>query len=262
MIGLIKSYLPEKQYGFIKGNDNNDYFFHASSLKDSTEIDKLKSGLSLSFEQKATPKGYAAINITIVEEENNHRYSTFNNTAGLKYLAPDTIYSSKYNNVKGWEIVGHSDWAIHGSSRYSPDDAKDSMLRSVKSIGANCILNMQYYKTTGSEPGTGRGIHYYTIHNFCGNAVNIAKRSPSGSFKKEDFGNINEKAKLLKSQLISKTTSSKNTKLILWVINLGLIICGATSKTSFGVITAVVLFFIGLIFFRSTDYDSWLEEIK
>lgn len=41
MQGTIKTSLPEKQYGFIKGDDGKDYFFHESQFKDKTHIGKL-----------------------------------------------------------------------------------------------------------------------------------------------------------------------------------------------------------------------------
>ena len=41
MIGTVKSYLSDKNYGFIKGEDGKDYFFHDSSLKDKKDINKL-----------------------------------------------------------------------------------------------------------------------------------------------------------------------------------------------------------------------------
>ena len=31
MKGTISTYLPEKQYGFIKGEDGKDYFFHETN---------------------------------------------------------------------------------------------------------------------------------------------------------------------------------------------------------------------------------------
>ena len=41
MIGTVTSYLSDKNYGFIKGEDGKDYFFHDSSLKDKKDINKL-----------------------------------------------------------------------------------------------------------------------------------------------------------------------------------------------------------------------------
>jgi hypothetical protein len=35
---LLTSYLSDKNYGFIKGEDGKDYFFHDSSLKDKKDV--------------------------------------------------------------------------------------------------------------------------------------------------------------------------------------------------------------------------------
>ena len=52
MTGILKSYSNEKEYGFIKGNDNNDYFFHIKYLKNRQDISSLCTGVTLSFDQK------------------------------------------------------------------------------------------------------------------------------------------------------------------------------------------------------------------
>ena len=249
MRGYIKSYLPEKKYGFIIGDDKKDYFFHTSSLKDLKDVEKLDSGLYLEYEQKATPKGYTAIDITIVKEQN-----------ARKYAVPETIYTSKFNYIKGWETIEFSEWEVHGSSRNSPDDAKNSMIKGAERVGANCVLNMEYYKTTGSESGTGSGVYYYTIHNFYGIAANIAKLSTDGEYKKEDFNSINEIATQLKQELSAKTESSSNTRIILWIVNIILIWICFSSEVPNSNITAIILGILGLIFIRAYDYDSWLEK--
>lgn len=207
MKGFIKTYLSEKEYGFIKGDDKKDYFFHNSSLKDKNRKDKLCEGLYLEFDQKATPKGYTAINISIVDE--NIRF---------KYEIPENIYTSKDSIINDWEFIERSNWVVTGYSRNSPDDAKYDMMQKAKKLGANALINMQYFKTTGSEAGTGMGIHYYTIHNFRGQMVNIAKKSTYGKFEIKDFKNINDEASKLKIKLLEKTKSSENFKAIFWGI--------------------------------------------
>jgi len=79
---------------------------------------------------------------------------------------------------------------VYGSSRHSPDEAKEDMIDGAESIGANTLLDTQYYKTTGSERGTGQGTHYYTIHNFKGRAANIARKSPNGEYKLDELKTI------------------------------------------------------------------------
>ena len=75
MIGTVTSYLSDKNYGFIKGEDGKDYFFHGSSLKDKNDINKLCEDLILEFEQKATPKGYSAVNMSGRKEFGHRAHS-------------------------------------------------------------------------------------------------------------------------------------------------------------------------------------------
>jgi len=249
--GIIKTYLPEKQYGFIKGNDGKDYFFHHSSLLNKNDIDKLCEGLYLHFDQKATPKGYSAIQIELIEQ---------NITIG--YEIPDTVYTSKNSYIKGWEVTGSSNWMVHGSSRNSPDSAKEEMIHRARLIGANALLNVQYYKTTGSEPGTGTGTHYYTIHNFKGKATNIARKSLNGQYKLDDLRQINNNAKALKTTLVNKTTSAKIKRVIFWLVVFLLICILWIEKEDFAIIGTIGLVMLAFFLSHATDYDSWLEEIK
>ncbi|WP_151943891.1 cold-shock protein [Aliarcobacter butzleri] len=254
MKGFIKTYLSEKEYGFIKGDDKKDYFFHNSSLKDKNIKDKLCEGLYLEFDQKATPKGYTAINISILDEN-----------ISFKYEIPENIYTTKDSIIKGWEFIERSNWVVTGSSRNSPDDAKYDMMQKAKKLGANALINIQYFKTTGSEAGTGRGTHYYTIHNFRGQMVNIAKKSTYGRFEIKDFKNINDEASKLKIELLEKTKSSENFKAISWgvIVLIALFLWGSQIKEILiPVIGTVVLFFIGIIFIKSNNYDDWLNKIN
>lgn len=255
MKGIIKTYLFEKEYGFIKGDDKKDYFFHKSSLKDKNQQDKLSEGLYLEFEQKATPKGYSAVNISILDD-----------VTVLKYEVPNDIYISKDSTIKGWEIIEFSDWIVIGSSRNSPDSAKVEMQSKAKELGANSLVNVEYFKTTGSEAGTGYGTYYYTIHNYKGQMVNAVKKSPYGKFELKDFKNINEESSKLKNILSGKTYLSKNFKSTFWMTTIVLIIL--LFSTSFNkepvvsIIGIPVLLFIAFIFARSKDYDSWLQKIR
>lgn len=118
MIGTVTSYLSDKNYGFIKGEDGKDYFFHNSSLKDKKDINKLCEDLILEFEQKATPKGYSALNISLLD-----------NNITLKYNVPDTVYISKKDGIKGWEVIEESDWIITGTSSESSHSAKEDLIK-------------------------------------------------------------------------------------------------------------------------------------
>lgn len=251
MRGIVKTYLSEKQYGFIKGDDGKDYFFHNSAFTNKNDFNKLCEGVYLQFEQKATPKGYSAVQIKLVEQN-----------IIIGYEVPNEVYTSKNTDIKGWEVIELSNWIVHGSSRNSPDSAKEDIIDGAELVGANTILNMQYYKTTGSEPGTGKGTHYYTIHNFRGRAANIAKKSPNGQYKIDDLRKINSNAKALKMRLVYKTTSGKNKRMLFWLVIFILISILWIFKKDIAIIGTIGLIILAFFLSHATDYDSWLEEIK
>ncbi|WP_198304205.1 cold-shock protein [Arcobacter vandammei] len=241
MIGTVTSYLSEKNYGFIKGEDRKDYFFHDSSLKDKKDIDKLCEDLILKFEQKATPKGYSAVNIRLLD----------NNTT-LKYNVPDTVYISKKDEIKGWEVIEESDWIITGTSRESPDSAKEDLINKANLIGANAVFYVNYYKTTGSEAGTGRGIHHYTIHNYVGRAMNIGKKNPNGKYSIQDLTFINKHASELKDYYKNRNKKSIMYRMIFWLIIVIVFI-----KFLIFVIPIIILI---EVFLPINKEGLWLEE--
>lgn len=208
MTGIIKTFLPEKQYGFIKGDDGKDYFFHQSDLKDRSSINKVCDGLSVAFEQKATPKGYSAIEIKIEEIDENK----------IKYIVPTSLEISKSDTFKDWEIVHISNLVLHGSSRNSPDLAKKNLIQHARTCGANAIINLEYYKTTGSEMSNSfnlLGTYNYTIHNFKGQLVNVGRRSLNGTHTKPELMNIEDR--------ISNTTNNTDLTVFVW-ISIGVIV--------------------------------------
>lgn len=93
----------------------------------------------------------------------------------MKINTPHTTYFSKNSSIKGWKIFEQSNSYIIGTSKDSPDFAKDYMLYQAESLGANAVLNARYFKTTGSS-----GNYKYTIHNYMGNPAVIGNENPKG----------------------------------------------------------------------------------
>jgi len=63
MQGTILKLLTDKNFGFIKREDDEkDLFFHANELVD-VEFSQLVEGDAVTFEIKDTPKGPAAIQV-------------------------------------------------------------------------------------------------------------------------------------------------------------------------------------------------------
>jgi cold shock CspA family protein len=65
LTGSIRNTNPDRSFGFIRGDDGHDYFFHKSALQTGTDAfyDLLKGDL-VSFVPKAAPKGPRAEVVT------------------------------------------------------------------------------------------------------------------------------------------------------------------------------------------------------
>lgn len=65
MDGTVKWFNARKGYGFIKGEDEEDYFVHHSSLAQGTF---LRQDDRVSFEPVQTDKGNQAQNVTLLQK--------------------------------------------------------------------------------------------------------------------------------------------------------------------------------------------------
>lgn len=171
MEGIIKIYFEDKQFGFIIDDNNNEYFFHKSKIQ-SNENKKIDKDFLVLFDFKETKKGLTAENIRITKKKHK---------AIIKYIEPDDIYITKYQNIKNWDTLFKSDYTIHMTDKGNPNDIKDNLKYIASKIGANCILELTYNSEEGSEPGTGSGTHYFTVHHYSGRFAFIAKKSSHGN---------------------------------------------------------------------------------
>ncbi|HEY0682061.1 MAG TPA: cold shock domain-containing protein [Steroidobacter sp.] len=245
MKGIIRSYLPEKKYGFIEGSDGKAYFFHENEFRNRSQIAQLCEQAIVEFDQQATPRGYKARNCILVDASQVPTYTT-----------PDEFIASRSSSVRGWEIIERGNWIVHGTSCDSPDSARQAVRENAMRVGANALVELHYYKTTGSEAGTGWGTHHFTIHNYRGRIVTLAKRTASGRYTASQLAGLNQRAELLKTHLVRRTTMSKRNRNLFWLVVIVL------SLLSLGLAPAVslILLLVGLVFGRFTDYDCWLQR--
>jgi CspA family cold shock protein len=64
MDGKVTRIMLEKRFGFIRGQDRKEYFFHASALKNCT-IEELEVGRDVTFEDAEGEKGPRAEDVYI-----------------------------------------------------------------------------------------------------------------------------------------------------------------------------------------------------
>ena len=63
--GVVKEYNPEKGFGFITGEDGEDYFVHVSGLREHLKGKGLWAGQNVSFDVDFGMKGDKAINVRV-----------------------------------------------------------------------------------------------------------------------------------------------------------------------------------------------------
>lgn len=62
MNGVVSRVFPDKGYGFIKGEDGKEYFFHRSALKN-IAFTAIQKDAEVTFEDADTAKGLRAEDI-------------------------------------------------------------------------------------------------------------------------------------------------------------------------------------------------------
>ena len=65
--GKVKKVVPEKGFGFIKG-ERDDLFFHHSELQ-GVSIEQLREGQTVQYEIGQGKKGPCAVSVRLVESE-------------------------------------------------------------------------------------------------------------------------------------------------------------------------------------------------
>ena len=62
--GIVKEYDPDRGFGFIQGEDGEDYFLHVSGLRPHLQSEGLREGQRVLFDVDFDMKGDRAINVT------------------------------------------------------------------------------------------------------------------------------------------------------------------------------------------------------
>ena len=153
MKGQIKTITYEKNYGFIETTEGKECFFHFSAFcKD--QISSLGEDVWVEFDFKPNGiKGYRAENCQVINAKNIETYKI-----------PSQVYTSKTSAIKGWEILERTDFVAKSSSSDSPQSALEKLKSIAADYDANALINVTYYKTTGSKASNnGNGTYKYTV---------------------------------------------------------------------------------------------------
>ncbi|MBH09159.1 MAG: cold-shock protein [Candidatus Marinimicrobia bacterium] len=63
--GIVKEYSNDKGFGFITGEDGEDYFVHVSGLREYLKSKGLRAGQNVSFDVDFGMKGDKAVNVRL-----------------------------------------------------------------------------------------------------------------------------------------------------------------------------------------------------
>jgi CspA family cold shock protein len=64
MKGTVKNVNDEKGFGFIVGEDGNEYFFHKSAVSRSFSFDRIVKKMAVEFEPEEGARGLRAEDVT------------------------------------------------------------------------------------------------------------------------------------------------------------------------------------------------------
>jgi len=231
MKGKVTRYLKEKSFGFIKGEDGNDYFFHKNSFNPKLENKDIFSGLPVSFDPNLNKKGFNAKDCKIVGDFKSNQE---------KYKFPSEVLHSKTDRVKGYQVLSMPDYEI-SVTRRSNDEAFNEIKQLCKKLGGNAILSLKHERQKRSKPGRGNGTYYYN--------VNVLTAVPALVGRREQFGSdLGNKVNLLESscekevnKLTEETKSRDVLRLIFVLISLLLILGSFASAQIFGSFVALIL---------------------
>ena len=203
--GQIISYVENKGYGFIKDENGKKVFFHKKDIKTKNNI--IIDGMILEYDLLPTDKGYSAKKINIKSNEK------------IKYITPESIYTSKLQDIKGWETLQRSGWRIGTSTRNNLDDAIEELKEIAELTGANALLEMTYSKTTESESSdNGYGTHYYTMHYYWAEPAIIGKKSIKGNLLKNKIPNLDNIFYKIYEDNNQKNSKAFKKKIIWWIL--------------------------------------------
>ncbi len=68
MKGVVKWFSSRKAYGFIRGDDEQDYFVHLSKIQNRTDSQDIHEGDRCSFDVEVNSKGPMAVDVVIEAE--------------------------------------------------------------------------------------------------------------------------------------------------------------------------------------------------
>ncbi|MBR9728497.1 cold-shock protein [Shewanella intestini] len=174
MKGEIISYMSSKKYGFVRGDDNESYFLHISSLIDPSLEPQLVKGVFVEFEPTPTPKGIAAKQVSLYQ-------SYF-----IKTLS-DFIITKHKTPKLGTIEVSHP---VVTRFFKCPNEGRNYIKQLAEKADCNAVLNLRYEKQTFAK-----GNYRYTVHAYKADLAIVTELFPcqSKQNEQESFNEVDKK---------------------------------------------------------------------
>lgn len=155
--GRVVSYIPNKKYGFVNGEDGESYFLHVSGLQDSSDESKLIKDVVVEFDPTPTARGLAAKKVSIPNVYFKKKMVNFFTTKN---------HTPKYGTVEKRLSI---------STRFFKDfkEGREHIEKLAKDAGCNAILDLNFEKETFSS-----GNYKYTVYAFKGDFSVVTESEP------------------------------------------------------------------------------------
>lgn len=247
-IGIVKSYVTDKGYGFIR-KEKESVFFHKNDLRGILPED-IHIGTVLKFEEIPTAKGNKAVNIELADAED------------LKFEIPaDSFFFHTHNRIpESLVVLDKTDFRISFTIR-DPSRKLQEFNRYLRyAEGANAVFDIEHSTATRSEMSNSGniGAHKYTVHTFSGRIGRIGKVSSNGTPLSE-LPDINNNLYISYAQeLKKKKKAQKYTATFLLVVAFIMIIF---SLLSHSILPATVTILAGCVVMYFSGRNDFLDHI-
>lgn len=185
MKGKVVSYVRNKKFGFVNGDDGESYFLHFSTLLNKADENKLIKGVVIEFDPTPSPKGLAAKKVKVPEVFFKDQLVSF--------------FTSKNNQPKHGKVELRN--TINTRFFKDPNKGREHITKLAKEAGYNAILNLGFEKNTFAD-----GNYNYTVHAFKGDFALVTEKIPCDTKEQEAKSEASLKSQLEQTAVKFKAT--------------------------------------------------------
>lgn len=249
MKGYVLKYINNKKFGFLVGEDGNDYFFHKSEFKKQNIKDNhLSQGSEVIFTANRNDKGLCAKDCFLLEIKKINKDH---------YAPPNEIILSREDKIRGYELIDVTKHMLFAENR-DPNVVRQELKNMCKKIGGNSLVNYKMDRYTDSKPGRGNGTYYFTVHYASAIPVVVGKKTKLGLPKSSLIGILGKKAKKEFDQNKQDILKRKQIRKKIKIITLILMLSSLFLEAFIGIFVFLIL--CGLI--MPKEIFKHIDEIK